>query len=120
MADTSKQKDPKRKSKTKSSSLDEKEQRRSSDRPRRLAPDERESYVHLRIALDSFQTMALSYFAAGTSSKERKSRSSEIRQAIRYAINPWTKTFKDIGIDGCIPGTYDCYGECIPIRQVCG
>jgi len=120
MPSTSTKKDPKAKSKTKNSPPEEKAQQRQYDAPRRLTPDERESYIHMRIALDSFQAMALAYYSAGKSSKDRKSRSGEIKQAVRSAVNPWKKTFLDIGYDGCIAGTYDCYGDCIPIGQVCG
>jgi hypothetical protein len=107
------------------------------------------SYAALRVALDSFQHMALVYYGAGQSSSERDKRASEIKNAVKKAVKAW-KAYplassakvaapKKIGAkraapklrvagaqravgrygNGCCEGYYDCNGFCIPNGQPC-
>jgi|SRR5215471_4669138 len=106
------------------------------------------SYAALRVALDSFQAMALVYYAAGKTSSERKKRVGEIRDAVKKATKPWLpnahslkgasaavkKASKKAAAsplalvaepmiayygNGCGPGYQDCNGFCIPEGQPC-
>jgi hypothetical protein len=55
----------------------------------KLPPAESLSYAALRVALDSFQHMALVYYGAGQSSSERDERACEIKEAVINAVEPW-------------------------------
>jgi hypothetical protein len=111
---------------------------------KKLPPAECRSYAALRVALDSFQAMALVYYAAGKTSSERNKRVGEIRDAVKKAVKPWTshaqslkgakKAAKKAAAsplgpgaqpmlayygNGCYPGYQDCNGFCIPEGQPC-
>ena len=107
------------------------------------------SYAALRVALDSFQHMALVYYGAGQSYSEREERACRIKEAVINAVEPWKKrpqassakeaAPKKIGAKrapqllvanaqltvarysggGCCLGYYDCNGFCIPNGQPC-
>src|SRR5262245_45102254 len=101
---------PKPKVPRKSSSAKEKGRRREIKGLKRLALEDRHSYVRLRLARDSFQSMAIVYDAAGRSSEEREHRADQVRQAVKDSLEPWMEFIAA----SCPNGYYDCYGLCLP------
>jgi|SRR5262245_54660794 len=83
---------------------------------KRLGANDSHSYVHMRIALDSFQAMALVYYAAGAPGSERDSRADEIRDAVKNTLEPW---LREIRSSACPRGYYDCNGLCLPMGVIC-
>jgi hypothetical protein len=114
----------------------------------KLPSGDARSYATLRVALDSFQAVALAYYAAGTSAGEREKRVGQIRAAVKKSVKKWhpkssrgksapakkmtakgaaskvVTLREELLVDpsytnGCGPGYCDCNGFCIPQGQPC-
>lgn|SRR5262249_34793783 len=138
MAKTSAPKEPKGKSPIKDNRSKQKAPPFQLGVPNKLPAGESGSYAELRIALDSFQAMALVYYGAGKSAKERKNRAAKIKKVVNDALKEWKQPAPQqlalkqatptlhaalmmIGGygNGCGPGYCDCNGFCIPQGQPC-
>jgi hypothetical protein len=83
-----------------------------------LGIDDRESYLLLRQALDSFYVRAVSYYADGQDSQDRTQRQKNVKL---YVDSFRKEVLGEITADiDCPPGTRECPGgDCVPINLPC-
>lgn len=82
-----------------------------------------ETYVRLKLLLDSFNALASRYYTGSKDSNDRTQRLKEIEKLVNSLKKLLMTDRRPIGPGnlntGCPPGMKDCDGICIPVDDEC-